>query len=346
MSGIGEDKSLTATKSAYAERPRNESVSAELRERRLSCADAKTHDRTSDSKPKRVEKIKHAALKRTPKRFKNPTELQVRLRTGVVYIVVTVACVLLGAVPMTVMLSLTAGVCAGEFYYMLRQDAKLPNEILGIVAAMLYPLAMLKFGMGGVAVVAFVSLIALLAWYVFYSRARVSDVGVSFFGAAYTGMLLSPLVIVRMSLESNLLGGVLVLAIFLSVWANDSFAYLIGSKFGKHKLAPRLSPKKSWEGFAAGLLASILVWCAIMLIPGVTMPLPSAVLIGLTCGLMGVLGDLTESRVKRNSGVKDSGTIMPGHGGLLDRCDSLFLVASSSSLLLVIGGYIPYVVLS
>ncbi len=297
-----------------------------------------------EPEPKRTEKLKDAALRKTPERFKSPTNLQIRFRTGTIYIAITVVCVLLGNIPTVLMLSVTAGFCAGEFYYILRKDAKLPNEMLGIVAAVLYPPAMLLGGMAGIAAVGFASLISLLVWYVFYSRARVSDVGVSFFGAAYTGMLLSPLVIVRMSLESPVWSGVLVLGIFLSVWANDSFAYLVGSKFGRHKLAPRLSPKKSWEGFLAGLVASMALWCLFTLIPGVTMPIPMALAFGLLCGLMGVLGDLTESRIKRNSGVKDSGTMMPGHGGLLDRCDSLFLAASTSSLLLLVGGCIPNVV--
>ena len=294
--------------------------------------------------PKRSERLKQAALDKTPERFRGPTDLQVRIRTGVIYIAITVVCILLGAIPTVLMLSVTAGFCAGEFYYMLRKDAKLPNEILGIVAAVLYPPAMFFFGMAGIAAVAFVFLIALLVWYVFYSRARVSDVGVSFFGAAYTGMLLSPLVIVRMALDSPIWSGVLVLGIFISVWANDSFAYLVGSKLGKHKLAPRLSPKKSWEGFFAGLVASMIFWSLMMFIPGVQMSLVQALPFGLVCGLMGVLGDLAESRVKRNSGCKDSGTMMPGHGGLLDRCDSLFLASATSSLLLLVGGCIPNLV--
>ena len=135
------------------------------------------------------------------------------------------------------------------------------------------------------------------------------------------------------------------LLIFLSVWANDSFAYLVGCRFGKHKLAPRTSPNKSWEGFLAGLVGSMAFWCVMTLVPGVTMGIPIALLFGLICGLMSVLGDLAESRIKRNSGFKDSGTIMPGHGGLLDRCDSLFLAAVTSAILLVAGGCIPYVIM-
>ncbi|WP_417332601.1 phosphatidate cytidylyltransferase [Gordonibacter urolithinfaciens] len=289
----------------------------------------------------RKERLKDFAQDKTPKKLKNPTNFQVRFRTGFVYIVVSVVCVLASEWTTLALLVAMAGITAGEFYYMLRQDAKLPNEMLGIIAAMLYPVSVFFLGLDGALYVSLALLLALIVWYVFWMRARVPDVGVSFFGAAYCGMLLSGIIVVREALPAPW-GGVLVLGILLSVWANDSFAYLVGSKFGKHKLAPRTSPKKSWEGFFAGLAGSAVFWCLMTLVPGVTMSIPQAILFGLASGLMGVLGDLAESRIKRNSGFKDSGTIMPGHGGLLDRCDSLFLVAVTSAILLVAGGCIPY----
>ena len=289
----------------------------------------------------RKERLKNFAQDKPPKKLKNPTNFQVRFRTGFVYIVVSVVCVLASEWTTLALLVAMAGITAGEFYYMLRQDAKLPNEMLGIIAAMLYPVSVFFLGLNGALYVSLALLLALIVWYVFWMRARVPDVGVSFFGAAYCGMLLSGIIVVREALPAPW-GGVLVLGILLSVWANDSFAYLVGSKFGKHKLAPRTSPKKSWEGFFAGLAGSAVFWCLMTLVPGVTMSIPQAILFGLASGLMGVLGDLAESRIKRNSGFKDSGTIMPGHGGLLDRCDSLFLVAVTSAILLVAGGCIPY----
>ena len=289
----------------------------------------------------RKERLKNFAQDKTPKKLKNPTNFQVRFRTGFVYIVVSVVCVLASEWTTLALLVAMAGITAGEFYYMLRQDAKLPNEMLGIIAAMLYPVSVFFLGLNGALYVSLALLLALIVWYVCWMRARVPDVGVSFFGAAYCGMLLSGIIVVREALPAPW-GGVLVLGILLSVWANDSFAYLVGSKFGKHKLAPRTSPKKSWEGFFAGLAGSAVFWCLMTLVPGVTMSIPQAILFGLASGLMGVLGDLAESRIKRNSGFKDSGTIMPGHGGLLDRCDSLFLVAVTSAILLVAGGCIPY----
>lgn len=297
--------------------------------------------RERDGDRTRAGRIKDFAYEKTPEKLKNATDLQVRFRTGFVYVAVSVLCALISDWTTLALLVATAGITAGEFYYMLRQDAKLPNEMLGIIAAMLYPTSVFALGLTGALYVSLALLLALIVWYVFWMRARVPDVGVSFFGAAYCGMLLSGIIVVRTALPDPW-GGVLVLAIFLSVWANDSFAYLVGSRFGKHKLAPRTSPKKSWEGFFAGLAGSAAFWCLMTLIPGVEMSIAQAIPFGVVSGLMGVLGDLAESRIKRNSGFKDSGTIMPGHGGLLDRCDSLFLVAVTSAILLVGFGCIPY----
>ncbi|MEG0620183.1 MAG: phosphatidate cytidylyltransferase [Raoultibacter sp.] len=286
--------------------------------------------------------LKQKALAKTPKKLRNASDLQVRFRTGFAYVAISLVCILANEFTTVLLLAVLAGVSASEFFYMLRSDAKLPNEFLGVIAAALYPVSMWLAGLAGMMVVTAVFLLVLLVWYVFWMRARISDVGVSFFGAAYCGLLLSGGMLVRTALPDPW-GGVLLLLVFFSVWANDSFAYLVGRKLGRHKLAPRTSPKKSWEGFIAGLAGSMLMWYAMTFIPGIVMTWWQALLFGLICGLAGVLGDLAESRIKRNSGFKDSGTIMPGHGGLLDRCDSLFLASASSAVLLVLGGCIPYV---
>lgn len=296
----------------------------------------------SMKKARRAEKrqrIKDSALDKTPDRLKSPSDLQVRFRTGLAYTLVTIACVLAGNIPTLLYFMVVAGICAGEFYYMLRSDAKLPNEALGITGAVLYLPAIFFFGLEGAVVVAVVLMVALIVWYVFWLKSRIQDVAISFFGAAYTGLLLSGLLVIRQSIGAPW-AGLVVLLIFVSVWANDSFAYLVGSRFGKHKLAPRTSPKKSWEGFIAGLVGSVLIWVVISFVPGMSMPIWVAAVIGLVCGLAEVLGDLAESRIKRNSGFKDSGTIMPGHGGLLDRCDSLFLASPVACALMLVFGCI------
>lgn len=113
------------------------------------------------------------------------------------------------------------------------------------------------------------------------------------------------------------------LYVMLLVWGADSGAYLFGKLFGKHKLAPKVSPGKTWEGFIGGLLTS----AAISWLFASYVPLHVAPLILLICSVMAalasVLGDLTESMFKREAGIKDSGDLIPGHGGILDRIDSL-----------------------
>lgn len=307
----------------------------------LSRDKAAEKQKKKQQRAQKRQKVKATALDKAPQKLKNPSGLQVRFRTGLVYTLVTIACVFAGNIPTMIYLMVVAGICAGEFYYMLRSDSKLPNEALGVAGAVLFVPATYLAGLAGAMIVAVVLLIALLVWYVFWLRARIQDVAVSFLGAAYTGLLLSGLIIIRTAVETPWAGLVLFL-LFLSVWANDAFAYFVGSKIGKHKLAPRISPKKSWEGFFAGLVGSMLVWAVMSFIPAIELSMPMALAFGLVCGLMEMLGDLAESRIKRNSGFKDSGTIMPGHGGLLDRCDSLFLASVSASFLMVMGGVIPY----
>jgi phosphatidate cytidylyltransferase len=113
------------------------------------------------------------------------------------------------------------------------------------------------------------------------------------------------------------------LFVLLLNWLGDSAAYYIGSRLGRHKLAPRVSPKKSWEGAAASLVASTIFAALYLprLIPGVT--LGPAIVLGIAGNFAGQVGDLAESALTRGAGVKDSGTMLPGHGGWLDRVDSV-----------------------
>jgi phosphatidate cytidylyltransferase len=108
---------------------------------------------------------------------------------------------------------------------------------------------------------------------------------------------------------------------FVLVWANDTFAYLIGSRFGKHKLFPRISPHKSWEGAIGGTVCSIAA--AFFLGPWLAgLSWVHSIAAGALVSLFGIFGDLTESMFKRSIEIKDSGTLMPGHGGVLDRFDA------------------------
>ena len=135
-------------------------------------------------------------------------------------------------------------------------------------------------------------------------------------------------------------GGYTVISIFAMIWICDSAAFHVGSALGKHKLFPRVSPQKSWEGAVAGLIAAILVALAAKYLVLTFLPVTSAIVLGAIVGTIGQLGDLTESLLKRDAGVKDSSTLIPGHGGVFDRFDSLLLVAPCAYL------YLEYFVLT
>lgn len=119
---------------------------------------------------------------------------------------------------------------------------------------------------------------------------------------------------------------IIILSTFALIWTNDTGAYLSGIKFGKHKLAPKLSPKKSIEGFAGGIVFTILVAIVLHLFLLDKYSLFDMIVIALIVSIFGTIGDLFESMLKRRASIKDSGTLMPGHGGALDRFDSFIFV--------------------
>jgi phosphatidate cytidylyltransferase len=118
----------------------------------------------------------------------------------------------------------------------------------------------------------------------------------------------------------------LVLLLVGVVWLSDSAAYYVGSSFGRHKLAPRISPNKSWEGSIAGLTTALVAGTAWSLVRLDSVDLWLILVVGVT-GVVAQMGDLLESYFKRSVGIKDSGTVLPGHGGMLDRLDALLLSA-------------------
>ncbi len=115
-----------------------------------------------------------------------------------------------------------------------------------------------------------------------------------------------------------------VLTIFILVWCNDTFAYLIGRKLGKHKLFERISPKKSWEGFFGGMIFSVIGGITIAYF--IEAPLHQYIIYAVLISVVGTIGDLVESMLKRSLDLKDSGVILPGHGGILDRFDAVLFV--------------------
>lgn len=118
-----------------------------------------------------------------------------------------------------------------------------------------------------------------------------------------------------------------VLTIFASIWICDSAAYFAGRAFGKHKLFERVSPKKTWEGAIAGFLGAIAAFLVMQALVLPYLTVVQALICGMIVGIFGQLGDLVESLLKRDAGVKDSSSLIPGHGGVLDRFDSILFVS-------------------
>ena len=112
-----------------------------------------------------------------------------------------------------------------------------------------------------------------------------------------------------------------------SIWICDSAACFLGTAFGKHKLFPRVSPNKSWEGAVAGFIFAIVAMIAAKAVVLDELNLTDAVVIGFIIGTIGQIGDLVESLIKRDAGVKDSSQLIPGHGGIFDRFDSLLFTS-------------------
>jgi len=136
------------------------------------------------------------------------------------------------------------------------------------------------------------------------------------------------------------LGNWLILAVMILVWAADIGAYFSGKTFGKRKLAPQVSPGKSWEGLIGGLLTSLLITLAVGIYRGWSVrELVLALLGAAVVVLISVIGDLTESMFKRSSGIKDSSQLLPGHGGVMDRIDSLTAAIPIFAVLLWLAGW-------
>jgi phosphatidate cytidylyltransferase len=137
-------------------------------------------------------------------------------------------------------------------------------------------------------------------------------------GVLYVGWLLSYLVALRLDA-----GRAWVYLALFTTFGSDTAAFFIGKALGRHRLAPRISPAKTWEGAIAGIFGAIIVSLVVVIISGLPLSYLQAIILGILVSIFGQLGDLVESLLKRNTGVKESGNLMPGHGGVLDRMDSV-----------------------
>ncbi len=225
-----------------------------------------------------------------------------------------------------------------EVYAMMTHGGGKPRRVLGLALGALLVLRILVPGLLPLVVAVVLVLIGLVPF-----QHRREDPLVSLadtvFGAVYPTALLGFLLELRLARGPHVGDAeafVLTLAVFLLVWAADIFAYVVGRAAGRRQLAPRVSPGKTWEGAAGGAAAAVLVALLLRAVPlsalGLEGPAlaflawPHVLALALICGILGPVGDLAESKLKRSVDLKDSGTLLPGHGGLLDRFDALIFV--------------------
>jgi len=198
-------------------------------------------------------------------------------------------------------------------------EVNLPLSLGGVMAAVAFTYVFGEEALGPVLVA---SLLATLIWQLLNFRDFSWPSSLyTLFGIMYAGVLPAHLILLR----NGPAGFHWLLVVLLATWGTDTAAYFAGSRLGKNKLAPQISPNKTVEGALAGLAAAVLV--AAVYGWTVHWPLAKTLGLGLAIGLAAQLGDLSESSLKRFFGVKDSGHLIPGHGGVLDRFDSLFFAA-------------------
>jgi phosphatidate cytidylyltransferase len=229
----------------------------------------------------------------------------------------------------TALVVAAAAVGQSEFYRMAQARGSHPLVMLGIVLGALIVLGFyhpLIPVMGGSSFPVAVGMLLIMIARLFSSRSidgAIEDVAVTFLGVFYVAMLFA----FQVSIRTGDSGKQWLVFLYFIIWASDIGAYSIGIPFGKHRLYEKVSPKKSMEGLAGALAASaaMALLCRVWFMP--PMGMIEAVAIALLLAVVGTVGDLTESLFKRAAGVKDSGTVIPGHGGMLDRMDSMMFAA-------------------
>lgn len=282
------------------------------------------------------------------------SELARRIAFGVIAAPIGAAILLYGDWPLAALLAITAALGARELFRIARASGLTPLEGLGTAIAGLIPLLVHarylrlydpdgRLGALSVAAVTILVVLAVSIWARGVSGKPLSAVAVTIFGAFYTGGMLSFGYGIRYHEYASApnpeasrfmpAGGLLLLLPVLITWASDIGAYAVGRLMGKHKLIPSVSPGKTIEGSIGGLVASMLVaflWAHYVLRPsshlGFKFPPIGILVFGAILSVAAQIGDLAESLLKREAGVKDSSNLIPGHGGILDRFDSLFFV--------------------
>jgi len=251
-----------------------------------------------------------------------------RLISGIILMAIAITVVVLGNNILFGTVLVVSLIGMSELYRIL----KIEKDVLGImgyVAALIY-YSLIYFEQDKYMNLFFISFLLLLmmTYVILYPRYRIEQVMVAFFGLFYVAVMLSYLYRVRI-LED---GAVLIWLIFIGSWGSDTCAYCVGMLLGKHKVFPKLSPKKSLEGCIGGIVGAGLIGFIYALAMGskiteIDNPRLIFTIIGAASSVISQIGDLAASAIKRNYNIKDYGKLIPGHGGILDRFDSMIFTA-------------------
>lgn len=275
------------------------------------------------------------------------SEFSKRIAFAVAAIPVVAAAVWFGDAALAILLSLAAALGAWEYERLARGTGARPLMWWGIVLSALVPLALhalrLGFAIPGIAWIALLvpAMLSVALWTRGSDGKPIASVATTLFGVWYTGGMLAFVYALRyhrFAIEP-LAGSLLVALPVVLTWLNDSGAFFFGKRFGKKKLMPTVSPGKTWAG-AYGALGTTIVstWAIVefVLVPfaNLGMTWKGIIIFGVAMSVAAQVGDLVESMLKREAGVKDSSSLIPGHGGVLDRIDSLLFTVPIAYVLL------------
>jgi phosphatidate cytidylyltransferase len=251
-----------------------------------------------------------------------------RVLVTIILLPIGLVLIAIGGWPFTSLVALFMALAVWEYVQLFRSGGYQPAGVLMVFGALLIVAGRAYNGFESAPWIISLFILASLTYHLLaYERGRqtaATDFGVTLAGALYIGWIGAYLVSLRLIPD----GKWWILIVLPAVWFADSGAYLIGTRFGRHKLSPRLSPKKSWEGFIAGVVFGTLGGALMAVLwrigagPQSAITAPRGALLGFVLALLTPLGDLGESMIKRQFGAKDSGHLLPGHGGFFDRIDS------------------------
>lgn len=260
-----------------------------------------------------------------------PAKFLTRTLTALVFGGLMIGSIVLGPLYLGLLMIIVLFLGLKEFYRLVSSDLSLTTRYTGIAIAIAVYLLIIVLNLGWIHHEWIWLLPVLLMLPFFLSLFGNTSKATEIIGVLSTGVVLLAvpfaLFVSFLTLNNDLITGKEFLLMYLVIlWIFDSFAYIVGSFAGKHKLFERISPGKTWEGTLGGLFSGILAaWIVSLIYTGI--PLIHWLVIAFLIMIFGTLGDLVESMFKRNAGVKDSGSLLPGHGGILDRFDALLFSA-------------------